>query len=106
MANEKRDESNDVWVLGNWCGQYILRQDSSDELKRSSAHYVPFCELEAAQKRIGLARYEPAVPRCKTCKWYIDNEPIKLYRCDYWQADMHVPIDGSGYCHNHSELTQ
>jgi len=55
----------------------------------------------------GLALYEPAVPKCKTCKHFFSYADIvgSTYgSCASWRVLYKCPPDGSGYCHLHSEL--
>lgn len=55
--------------------------------------------------------YEPAVPRCKTCKHRRYETRDDDAQIDgYWYCEKRVdvedeshPQDGSGYCHEHSE---
>lgn len=46
-------------------------------------------------------RYEPAVPRCKTCDQFGQPHGHRVHHCHLTNQD--VKPDGSGYCSNHPE---
>lgn len=50
----------------------------------------------------GFTAYE-SIPHCKTCGRF----SVLGYdaRCAH-EPNRHVPVDGSGYCHEHSELKE
>jgi hypothetical protein len=61
-----------------------------------------------------VAKYEPAVPRCKTCdrlcnsgmEFNVGNGVIS--ECEFLSCldnpNMKLPQDGSGYCSNHPDV--
>lgn len=56
-----------------------------------------------------LVPYEPAVPRCKTCKHflsYVDTAGGTYGECSASRALYKCKSDGSGYCNWHSELNK
>jgi|WetSurMetagenome_2_1015567.scaffolds.fasta_scaffold1534383_1 hypothetical protein len=80
MADEKRDESRDVWIFRTRVGRGLLDSDAAPGLKKSSVHYVPASELEAAQRRI--AELETAA------RLVVDNIPGCL--CQTVEFDMYA----------------
>lgn len=50
-----------------------------------------------------MSRYEPAVPRCKTCPHFAKPVPHFLPEAFCYKLLRITPNDGEGYCHEHPE---
>ena len=90
---------------------YVSQYEVFDAGNISGHHGNIIARLERNPRQ--FTPYEPAVPRCKTCRhWQADfdaNDELSGHYCDKCvgvESDDDIPQDGSGYCYRHKEANQ
>jgi hypothetical protein len=94
---------------------YVVTSEWASNGVMTTTVLAPLAESVASSEReCGRAAkvevYEPAVPKCRTCKNnavdYDDVNNVSYRHCAVLTFDggETFPQDGSGYCHEHSEL--
>lgn len=60
-------------------------------------------QLHGPDNSASYTRFVPDVPRCATCSRF--SVLVYSARCQH-EPNRHVPVDGSGYCHEHLEANR
>jgi hypothetical protein len=84
---------------------YLIVDSPFDEIEQDAiAYFERSIAVALAGARCCVVAYEPAVPRCRTCKFYETRTPwgaICHEQEPGYEDSRQIPSDGSGFCHAH-----